>query len=324
MDNNENISQLLKWSFQTLGIQQQSNNIFSDIIVQTPWSVVIQLSIGNDCYYLKQTPPDLFIEPDVVNAIQQNMPYSPTPTIISRNKDLTCFIMYSCGDHSLRTRFNGTLDPDMLNMGLESYIKIQRTLESKHDALKAVGVPDWSTNKIPSLFGELLEKRDMLIAEGLTPNEVNHLMALKPKIKAICELLASCKIRETLVNCDFNENNMIVDENTQKISIVDWGECVISHPFFSIAAHLASLARRYKIKLSSEPLESIRVKWLNYWSDVANINELNEIYQNIVKILPIFSALGIYRLQAATQNKSKEMQNWFIKGQLQDLLNHFS
>ncbi|MFI4937982.1 MAG: phosphotransferase [Candidatus Berkiellales bacterium] len=320
MNKNENITQLLKWLSNALNTQGISAEYKSNVLVQTPWSVVIRIEIDQDCYYLKQTPADLFIEPEIINVIQKNMPDSHTPTILFKSHEFNCFVMNSCGDHSLRTKFNGSIDAELLIRGLNSYIKIQRSLEQDLDDFRAIGVPDWRINLIPDLFVDLLEKKDVLLDDGLTPNEIDQLMKLVPTIKSICEFLAAQKVKATLVNCDFNENNMIINEDTQQISIIDWGESVISHPFFSIASHLQATARRYQLELKGQLLGSLKQKWLSCWSDVANKNELNEIYQNVLRLHPIFSSLGIYRLQAATTNKSKEMQRWFIAGCLQTLL----
>lgn len=320
MNNNENINQLIKWACSILNIETTSVKHKSNVVVQTPWSVVIKIESGEDCYYLKQTPPDLYIETEIINVIQKNVADSYTPKIIFKNGGSNCFLMNSCGDHSLRTKFNGTIDENLLIDGFSAYIKIQRSLEQHIDDFLSIGVPDWRIRNLPELFYDLLEKKDMLLDEGLTFNEIDQLIKLLPTIQSICNFLSDKKIKQTLVNCDLNENNMIMDEHTHKISIIDWGECVISHPFFSIASHLQSIARRYQLELNGPLLESIKHKWLSRWLEVANKNEIDKIYQNILRVHPIFSALSIHRLQMATHNTSKKMQRWFIAGCLQTLL----
>jgi thiamine kinase-like enzyme len=285
---------------------------------------VIRFLTSTGCFYLKQTPADLFIEPAVIQAIQKNIQDSPTPTMLSKNHELNCFLMKSCGDHSLRTKFNGTIDTELLIKGLHSYINILRSFEQNQSTLQAIGVPDWRLNRLPQLYIELLEKKDVLQDEGLTDDELDKLMRLVPTIKSICEFLMMQKVKETLVNGDFNENNLIMNEETQQLSIIDWGESVISHPFFSIASHLRATARRYELELNGQLLENIKQNCLSCWSDVANINELEIIYQNILRLLPVFSSLGIYRLQVATNNTSKKMQRWFIAGSLRTLLKNES
>jgi len=308
-----NKKQLISWGSDYLASKDHKLEQAPEIVIETPWSTVIRFLTSKGCFYLKQTPVDLFIEPMVIEVIQKNKPDAPLPTILFKNPDLNCFLMRSCGDYSLRTKFNGSIDEELLVRGLHSYINILRSFENNLESLLDIGVPDWRIQQFPNLYVNLLEKSDMLISEGLTKNELDDLMSLVPAIQAICDKLSLHKIKQTLVNGDFNENNLIIDESdTEKISIIDWGESVITHPFFTVAAHLKSIARRYQLQLDSHLLETIKQRCLSCWLDSANQTELNEIYQNIVRLLPIFSSLAIYRLQSATANRSKEKQNWFI------------
>lgn len=315
-------AKIIKWASDCLVSKGLKIEHPPEIVIETPWSTVIRFSTSNGCFYLKQTPVDLFIEPKIIKAIQKNISGSRTPTILLKNNELNCFIMKSCGDYSLRTLFNGTISADLLIKGLRSYIRILRSFDENLDAFDEMSLPDWRLHQIPQLYVELLEKKTLLIDEGITQSELDKLMELVNTIKSICKFLSEQKVTNTLVNCDFNENNMIVNEKTQQIFIVDWGECVITHPFFSIASHLQSIARRYKLELNGPFLEKIKQQCLYGWLDVANMNELEIIYQNILRLHPIFCSLALYRLQAATGNKSKEMQNWFIAQFLRTLISN--
>ena len=321
MHNDENKIPLINWLTKQLN-NDNSIELKTNIVVDTPWSTVIKVELGLNCYYLKQTPSDLFIEPDVINFIQMKIPNAPVPEILSLNGGLDCFIMNNCGDISLRTKFNGSIDTDLLIRGIRTFIQIQRSCENFIEEAMAIGLSDWRVNRYPELYVELLERENLLLEEGLNQDEINRLIKLVPTVESICNLFSQYKIKETLVNCDFNENNMIINEATKKISIVDWGESVISHPFFTLAGHLRNTARRYKLDLNGSILATIKQTCLSYWSDVANTHEIYEIYQNIERLLPIYDALAIYRLQAATRNKSKQMQNFFISTSLRNLLDN--
>ena len=291
-----------------------------DLIVETPWSTVLRLTVGGKVLYAKQTPPDLFIETKIIKAIQDIVENSKTPLILHLNSEINCYLMESCGDYSLRTKFNGVLEPELLFRGIKSYVSIQRGLESHLGALEKIGVPDWRIARLPELYTDLINNENLLKEEGLTLDEIKRLKKLSTKINSICEFLSKQPIKETLVNFDFNDNNLILNEKTQEISVVDLGESAISHPFLNIAAHLASLLRRYKLDITSPKLQFVKEKWLDCWTDVANKEHLDEIYKNISKILPITGVLALLRLQKATNNKSKQMQTCFIPDSLRKLL----
>ncbi|MGD9592444.1 MAG: phosphotransferase [Candidatus Berkiella sp.] len=317
----DNKQLLIDWGAKALSDKGAILEHPPETIVETPWSIVLRFLTTNGCFYLKQTPPDLFVELEIIKLIQENIPIASVPSIVMENVHLNCFLMESCGDFSLRTKFKGTIDQALLIKGLHAYIDVMRSSERDLDLFAGL-IPDWRIKQIPGLFVELIENNDLLLDEGLTQDEIQKLKALLPSIELSCELLLKYQVKETLVNADFNENNLIIDEKSQKIAIIDWGESVLSHPFFSIASHLRNNARRYKLALDGELLEKIKQQCLSRWLDVANLNELNAIYQHIENILPIFSTLAIYRLQTATHHKSKEQQNWFIAGFLRTLLDN--
>ncbi|MGE3319111.1 MAG: phosphotransferase [Candidatus Berkiella sp.] len=292
----------------------------TQVVIETPWSLVIRYVTQKGDFYLKKTPPDLFIEPEVIKVIQNNLSDSATPTILAQDESSHCYIMKSCGDQSLRSLFNGKLDAKLLITGLQHYFKILRSFENNQATLEKIGVPDWRLNRLPHLYVELLEKKTLLLNEGVTHTEIDKLKKLTSKIELICEFLNQQKVRETLVNADFNESNMIMTDSNEKIAFIDWGESVIAHPFFTITSHLRSLARRYQLEISSPLLEGIRKNCLECWLDRADLQALEIIYEQILRLSPLFSVLAIERLQLATQNKSKEKQNWFIAGFLRMLL----
>jgi hypothetical protein len=162
--------------------------------------------------------------------------------------------------------------------------------------------------------------KELVDEEHMTVHDINALLDFLPEIERICKKSADFGIQQTLINADFNENNVILNKTTSALSIIDWGESVISHPFLTIASHLRSLSRRYNLDLRRGLLAEIKEVCFSCWLDLASQTACAELYEDILKLQPVFSALAIKRLQNATQNKSKNMQTWFIKDVLKDLL----
>lgn len=54
-----------------------------------------------------------------------------------------------------------------------------------------------------------------------------------PKCQQLCDMLSKHSIPEAFSHSDFRENNLLLDKKTGSINIIDWGETVIAHPFFS-------------------------------------------------------------------------------------------
>lgn len=284
-----------------------------ECVVETPWSMVFKIKTNRQCVYLKKTPPALFIEASIFNFIEQACLGANIPKVLFENVALDCFIMSDCGEQSLRTLFAGKIDAALLVQGLQSYAFIQRSLASKKPQLLALGLPDWGAARIPELFQTLISQQSFLQEEGLTPREIEQLKRLEITVQSLADALSRSLVGETLVNVDFNENNLILNKQTQTVSVIDLGESVVAHPFFSVAAHINNMARRYKLHIHSDTLKSIQQKWLAHWSDEDTPQNLKRTMLLVQKLLPIYLSMGIYRLQEATHQQSKRLQNWFIK-----------
>lgn len=291
------------------------------VVVSTPWSTVMSIKVEGQVYYLKQTPLGLFIEPNILRYMDRHISRAPIPPVLGINNALCCFLMNACGDVSLRTQFDGVLNKPLLIQGLRSYIQLQRALETDVDELRKIAVPDWGTSRLPDLFPDLLKQEKFLMSEGLTRDEMNRLLQLIPKVKKLCQEIVQHAINDSLVNGDFNENNMILDHRTQQIALVDWGESVITHPFFSLAAFIRNKARRYHLAIDSDVMQAIKHASLFYWQDRECEQKLYRLYANVEKLLPIYTALSLMRLQEVTQQQSKAWQRWFISDALRELIN---
>lgn len=282
-------------------------------VAETPWSMVFKIKTNRQCVYLKKTPTALFIETSIFNFIEQACPGANIPKVLFENKDLGCFILSDCGEQSLRTQFAGKIDVALLMQGLQSYSLIQRSLTNKKPQLLALGLPDWGAEHIPELFQTLISQHAFLLDEGLTSKEIEQLKHLQKTIQSLADELSGSLVNETLVNADFNENNLILNKQTQTVSVIDLGESVVAHPFFSVAAHINNMARRYNLNINSDTFKSIQQKWLAHWADVDTPQNLQHTMLLVQKLLPIYLSLGIFRLQEATHQQSKRLQNWFIK-----------
>ena len=91
----------------------------------------------------------------------------------------------------------------------------------------------------------MLSQKDILIADGLSEIEISELEALLPKVSNLCKKLSDYSIKQTIVQPDFNDNNTLIDDISQDITIIDLGEIVISHPFFSLLNCLQQIKKHH-------------------------------------------------------------------------------
>jgi len=191
----------------------------------------------------------------------------------------------------------------------------------KHTAdLLSLGVPDWRLDKFATLYYQLIKQEQLLLDVGLSKNAIEQLHKLYPVCLKLCNELAQYKIPETIWHCDFHENNMLLNQKTSGISIIDWGETVVTHPFFSLQGCLWQISYFYKIQ-STDPIHRELQKqcisqWLNFYSE----NQLLQAFAIAGKLSVIHAALSFAQLYAATKNQLRFEHNGAIAGCLRSFL----
>jgi|GEM_PF-380377 len=295
------------------------SNLGYEKIAATSYSSVYKIRAANSYYYLKQTPQALFTEPPVLNFFAQHS-CKNIPTVVAINNDLCCFLMPSCGDISLRQYFNGNIDFEKLKQGIANYTSIQRSMEKYTTDLLGLGVLDWRLDKFFTLYDQLIQQEYLLLGDGLSKEEIKQLHKLYPVCIELCNELIHYAIPETVGHCDFHENNMLLDQKTSIINIIDWSETVITHPFFSLQGCLWNISYFYKIKqndsIYSELQKQCVIPWLNLYTETKLLQALNIA----AKLNGVCAALGFARLYAATENQLKLEHNGAIAGCLRSFL----
>lgn len=301
------MNQALKWAIQYLASHNDKMSIHHKHVVETSYSIVYKIKTGTQIVYLKKTPEALFSEPKML-AFLKEQGASNVPELLAENPVLHCFLMTSCGDKSLRHLFKKKINFNQLQKGIANFTKIQRLLENKIPELLAFGMPDWRLNKFSSLYYALIQQDKLLTSDGLTTQEINHLHQLHPICIYLCERLSEYKIPETLSHCDFHENNMLIDQKTKDINIIDWGETVIAHPFFSLNGCLWNITYFYAIKETDSIYARLQSACIKPWLNLYNEPQLLNILNIANKLQGIYAALGYQRIYVATQNQGKTVQ----------------
>lgn len=303
----EQSDQALEWAIEYLTAHTDEVRIYHEPIVQTSYSVVNKIKISVQTIYLKQTPELLFSEPRILTFLKQQ-DVNCIPKLVAENPDLLCFLMTSCGDKSLRHIFNKKINFEQLKQGIHNFTKIQRTLENKISELLKIGAPDWRLDQFSSLYYSLIQQDKLLISDGMTEEEINHLHQLHQICINLCERLSEYKIPETLAHCDFHDNNMLLDNTTQEINIIDLGETVIAHPFFSLNGCLWNITYFYATKETDLIYKNLQSACVASWANIYDETQLLTILNLANKLQGVFAALAYERIYVATKNQRKTVQ----------------
>lgn len=286
-------SNIIKWAVDSLRTKDYSLQSTPKVVVETPWSNVIQFSTSNGDIYLKQMPPSISLEPQIMQLLEEQF-HASVPTVVDINIDLHCFLMKDAGQ-VLRGYLKNKFQPDLLCRAIMEFTTIQRAIENQLHSFLLLGVPDWRLDRFPKLYNDVLAQEEFLKADGMADEELQLLHDLSPQISEQCGLLSKCGIPETLVQTDFHSNNILFDSHTQKITFIDLGETVITHPFFSLHTFLRQTIIHHGVKERDQIYDQLQEACFKNWMEFSK-NQLLEGFKLAKKIWPIYSALGVYRL----------------------------
>jgi hypothetical protein len=298
----KNYTNILKWATDCLISKGYPLQCSPEIVFETPWSTVIRFSTLKEDFYLKQTPPSISLEPKIIQLLA-NQVRANVPHVMAINDDLHCFLMKDAGI-TLRKYLKTEFQQDLLYEAIKFYTTIQRATENHIESFLALGVPDWRLDKFPKLYDQIIKQTEFLKAEGITDEELQVLRDLNPKIKEQCGLLSQYQIPETLVQPDFNTNNILFDPISRKMTLIDLGEIAITHPFFSLHNFLLQATIHHDVKKLDQIYHQLQNTCFENWLKLTTKNQLLEAFMLTKKLWPIYSALAGYRLMMSVDQQA--------------------
>ncbi len=292
----------IKWATDCLISKEYSLQHSPEIIIKSPWSSVLRFLTSKEDVYLKITPPSLFLEPKIMQLLADQL-HANVPTVIASNNALYCFLMKDAGQ-TLRKYLKTEFQPDLLYRAIKEFTTIQRSTENHIESFLALGVPDWRLDKLPKLYDQLIHQTEFLKSEGMTDEELQILHDLSFKISEQCIAVSQYSIPETLVQPDFNTNNILLDLSSKKMTLIDLGEIAITHPFFSLYNFLLQATLHHGIKEQDHIYCQLQNACCENWLGLATKNQLVNAFILVKKLWPIYSALAYYRLMISVDQQA--------------------
>lgn len=300
-----------EWAVQVLVSRGFKPTFSFEKVQKTAWSSVSRILTDVGFFYLKQTPPLLSLEPQVICLLHHH--FAPRiPEVIDYNSDLNCFLMREMGVNFYHFKKNPKRKK-WISEAIKQYKIIQKKSIPLINSFLALGVPDWRVVNLPTLFNNLIAQENLLLEDGISRDELIKLSSLSSKCLKLCDQLSQFSISETLDHCDLHGGNILIEEKTDEIAIIDWGETVITHPFFSLIFFLRNLTEYYDFNENE--------LWNDFFSDQDSDN-FDKILFLAKKIEPVYSALAFHRLLLSS-NKELFMQSLNCKGRITKFLKKF-
>ena len=289
---------IIRWGCNTLILQGYTlTSNFPENVQETPWSYVVRFATSDGTIYLKYTPKLLALEP-LITQILHDQFHASVPNVIAHHAELHCFLMKDAG-RPLREILKKRFDAVLLCTAIEQFTSIQLAVADHVNIFLDKDVPDWRLDKLPYLFKQLLAQKDILTADGLSEVEISELETLLPKISILCKKLSNYSIKPSLVQCDFHDNNILLDELSQKLTFIDLGEIVISHPFFSLIGCLRQAKVHHALTNQDDAYRLLMDACFKNYLIFESKKNLLDAFAMADLLWPIYEALAQYRLRLA-------------------------
>ncbi|HEV2614390.1 MAG TPA: phosphotransferase [Gammaproteobacteria bacterium] len=268
-----------------------------ETVQSTPWSYIVRFETNQGYIYLKHTPHLLALEAPITQILHDQF-HASVPDIIAHNIELDCFLMKDAGT-PLRQILKNQFNTELLCKAIELFTSLQLAVADHVNTFLDIGVPDWRLDKLTDLFQQLLLQKDMLIADGLSEKEISELKLLLPKVNNLCQKLLGYAIKPSLVQCDFHDNNLLVNETMQKITMIDLGEIVISHPFFSLIGCLRQTKVHHGLNDEDIAYQQLFEACFKNYLAVESKQNVLDIFKLAEVLWYVYEALAQYRLRLA-------------------------
>jgi len=218
------LSAAVDWIDERLGAAGRPRIDDIDQVHVRPWSTVIRLPTADGDLWFKANTPELRHEAVVALLLARRVP-DRVPPLIADDLDRGWMIMED-GGRRLREVIAEERDLSRWDDIVEGAADIARAMEPDVDELLAAGVPDLRLGALPDRYAALVESMDV----------EQRFRDAVPRVREMAEELASYGVTETLQHDDLHDGQVFVREDRQLI--LDWGDCVISHPFFTMSVTL--------------------------------------------------------------------------------------
>ncbi|MGY5780286.1 phosphotransferase [Rhizobium sp. LEGMi135b] len=267
-----------------------------ELVRAVPWSKIHRFATDRGNAYLKWSAPAYAREAALMVCLAEHFPADILP-VLAENRAIGAFLMPDGGE-PLRGKLKASYDQQIVGTLLGQYGRIQRALSSDIDALLALEIDDWRMAVFPDLYDDLVHDDGLLAREGLATAEIETLQRSGGDVRRLCGALAGFKIPETLEHCDFHDNNVLSD--AKGFLINDWGDAVVTHPFFSLAGFLDSAVRNHGMDVGSPVYQGLKDAYFAVWLDLDPPAELERVFQIAQVLRPIEFAFNFRRVTKMT------------------------
>jgi Phosphotransferase enzyme family len=155
---------------------------------------------------------------------------------------------------------------------LPLYAELQRGEATHAEDHLAHGVPPLPLFELPRRYADLIEHE-----LPLKPGEIARLHAFAPRFGQLCAELETAGLPPTLQHDDLHMGS--VYQLGGRLRVLDWGDCSVSHPFFSLVVTFRFLEEHSGLDGDDPWLVRLRDAYLEPWGE-----DLEEVFDLAVGV----------------------------------------
>jgi hypothetical protein len=188
------------------------------------WSTVVRVPTETGTVFFKANTAELRHEALATLLLSRRVPERVPPLIA--DDPVRGWMLMEDGGRRLREVIAEERDLSRWDDVLEGAADIARAMEPDVGVLLDAGVPDRRLATLADQYAALVAADDV----------EQRFRDAVPRVREMAEELASYGVTETLQHDDLHDGQIFVSGERQLI--LDWGDAVVSHPFFTLSVTL--------------------------------------------------------------------------------------
>lgn len=269
------LERVTTWIHTQLDTQGLHTDHEIEVVHQRIWSAFLKVQTPEGIVYFKAPAPIYAFEAPLTQALRAWHPEHTAPLVavdVERGWILS-------KDAGVMIRASGDMETQLEHVValLGPYAEFQKAMAAHVPEVLAMGVPDRRLTNLPALYAELLEDEENLrvgLEPGLTREEYEQAQALHPQLAEWCEQLSAIGLPETLAHEELTLPNVLV--GAQGYTYIDWSDCSVAHPFFTMIVTLRATAYWLKLDSNGADVQRLIDAYLEPWTTFASRAQLDE------------------------------------------------
>ncbi len=143
---------------------------------------------------------------------------------------------------------------------------------------------------------------------------------LIPSIEKSCQWIESFGIPSSIEHGDLFDENFLFHKGN--LTICDWADAGVGHPFFSFGFFIERLQENYSIRLSQ--YFSLKHCYLSHWQHYASPHDLNRILFWMNHLSKLRTVMSYSRIAKLTKNKDMDIYKGYLQKNLMAFIYQFS